>query len=166
MSFWYDEPNFGGNVFVADTESQVQWTSLQAIGRTKSGTISSNDFSEIDNFIGSSGYNDSVYLTFTNSGTPKSLANLNVFQNYIENVPVINSSSGGNFATGILWDTSDSLDDEYDLGEGEDIVFVTQINQGSVGEYGAYDYEIDVPSKLRSYNDGEESQIYLYYDLN
>jgi hypothetical protein len=166
MSFWAGETSFNGNVFITDKESQIEWTNLQAIGRTKTDIVSNNDFSEIDTFLGMSQYNDSIYNLFTNAGNPKALGNLSVFKRSISNVSIINSSIFGNFQTGILWDMSDSVDSEYDSVEGEDIVFVTQINRGSVGEFGIYDYEIDVPAKLRSYDNGEESEIYLYYDLN
>lgn len=166
LSFWSDEKNFGGNIFVADKDSEVNWLSLQAVGRTKSGLVSSNDFSEIDSFLGTNVYNDSVYAMFTNFGTPKGIADFYVFQNHIPNVPYFYSSSQENFMTGVLWDTSDSVDNEYDIVEGEDIVFATQINQESFGQYGIYDYEIDIPSKLRSYGNDDESEVYLYYDLN
>ena len=113
-----------------------------------------------------SDFNDSVYVTFTDSGTPKSFANFTISQNEVYSVPVINSSSNGEFVTGILWDSSDSGDLEYDSSEREDIVFVTNVNRGKVGTYGIYDYEIDIPAKLRSYDSSDESRVYLYYDLN
>jgi len=94
------------------------------------------------------------------------LGNFSVFQRDIENVPYVNSSSNGNFVTGILWDMSDSVDSEYDSGEGEDVIFVAKVNLGKVGTYGVYDYEIDIPSKLRGYDGTDESNVYLYYDLN
>lgn len=166
FTFWAGESIFNGNIFVADTESDIQWTELQSIGRTKIDTDSSNDFLEMDNVLGMGNYNDSIYQKFTNLGVPKDTTSLFVFQNSLSDVPYINSSSSGNFITGILWDTSDSLDDEYDSTEAEDVVFVTQINMSAAGEHGIYDYEIDVPAKLRSYDSGEESEVYLYYDLN
>ena len=103
---------------------------------------------------------------FTDDGTIKEFQNLTVFQKDINDIPVINSSSNGNFKTGLLWDTSDSADAEYDSIENEDVVFVTEINRGAIGQYGAYDYEIDIPAKLRDYNDGDVSLVYLYYDLS
>ena len=166
FSFWSDETDFGGNIFVADKNSEVDWLSLQAVGRKKDNSVSSGDFSEIDSFLGTDVYNDSIYVTFTNSGTPKSVTDFYVFQNHILNVPYFYSSFEENFMTGVLWDTSDSADNEYDSVEREDIVFATQINPKSFGEYGIYDYEIDVPSKLRSYENDDESEVYLYYDLN
>jgi len=162
MNFWAEEGNFNGNIFVADSESDVDWNNLQAIGRTKTGVVSSNDFSEIDSILEMSSYNDSVDIIYEGSD----LGNFSVFQRNITDVSFVNSSANGNFVTGILWDMSDSLDAEYDSGEGEDIVFVAKVNRGQVGSYGVYDYEIDIPSKLRSYDAGDESSVYLYYDLN
>ncbi|MCD4771338.1 hypothetical protein K8R30_02875 [archaeon] len=162
MSLWIGEESFAGNVFVADSESNVEWISLQAIGRTKTGLVSSGDFGEIDSILGMGSFNDSVYETFSGS----ELDNFSVFQREIANVSYVNSSENGNFVTGILWDMSDSSDSEYDSGEGEDIVFVAKVNRGEVGSYGVYDYEISIPSKLRSYDVADESSVYLYYDLN
>jgi len=162
MSLWLGEVGFAGNVFVADSESDVSWISLQAIGRTKAGLLSSIDFDEIDSILGMGSYNDSIYEIFSAS----KLDNFSVFQRDIANVSYVNSSENGNFVTGILWDMSDSLDSEYDSSESEDIVFVARVNRGQVGSYGIYDYEISVPSKLRSYDGTDESNVYLYYDLN
>ena len=162
MSFWGGEEGFAGSVFVADSESDVEWVSLQAIGRTKAGLVSSNDFSEIDSILEMGSFNDSVYEVFSVS----ELDNFSVFQRDIANVSYVNSSANGNFVTGILWDMSDSADSEYDSGEEEDVVFVAKVNRGKVGSYGVYDYEICVPSKLRSYDVADEANVYLYYDLN
>lgn len=161
MNLWADEASFAGNIFVADSEANVEWKSLQAIGRTKLGGISSGDFGEIDSALGMSSYNDSVGVVYGSGGT----GNFSVFLQDIENVPFVNSSVNGNFVTGLLWDMSDSVDSEYDLGEGEDLVFVAKVNRGMAGSYGVYDYEISVPSKLREYDSNDKSVVYLYYDL-
>ncbi len=162
MSFWASEESFMGSVFVSDSEAILEWNSLQAIGLTKTGTSSSGDLGEIDSILGMGSYNDSVSAVYASS----SLGNLSIFQSEIEDVPFINSSGNGNFATGILWDMSDSSDLEYDSSEGEDIVFVAKVNRGMAGSYGVYDYEILVPSKLRGYDSGDVEKVYLYYDLN
>ena len=162
ISLWVGEESFVGNIFVADSESDVDWNNLQAIGRTKSGEVSSGDFGEIDYLLGMDSYNDSIDELFGVSG----LDNFSVFQREIENVAYVNSSVNGNFVTGILWDMSDSGNAEYDSGEGEDIVFVAKVNRGKIGSYGICDYEILVPSKLRGYDSGDEEKVYLYYDLN
>ena len=161
MNLWADEASFAGNIFVADSEANIEWNSLQAVGRTKLGALSSGDVGEIDSALGMGSYNDSVGVVYGSGGTD----NFSVFLQDIENVPFVNSSVNGNFVTGLLWDTSDSVDSEYDLSEGEDIVFVAKVNMGMVGSYGVYDYEISVPSKLREYDSGDDSVVYLYYDL-
>ncbi len=158
---WSGANSFVGNVFVADSEASVEWNNLQAIGRTKLGGISSGDFGEIDSKLGMSSFNDSINNLFSLS----IVQNFSVFGSDIENVAYVNSSESGNFVTGILWDMSDSVDGEYDSIEAEDVVFVSKINIGGVGDYGIYDYEISVPSKLRSYDSGDKSKVYLYYDL-
>ena len=162
MSLWIDEGSFAGCIFVADSEANVDWLSLKAIGRTKSGGISNGDFSEIDSGLGMGSFNDSVSVIFNDSR----VGVFRVFQNDIADVPFVNSSDNGNFVTGILWDSGDSVDSEYDSVEGEDLVFVSKVNRKSVGSYGTYDYEISIPSKLRDYDSGDGSNVYLYYDLN
>lgn len=158
---WDDVVSFAGNVFVTDSEANVEWNNLQAVGRTKLELPSSDDFSEIDSLLGMSFYNDSLAELFSSS----EVSNFSVFGSDIENVAYVNSSSNGNFITGVLWDMSDSVDLEYDSSEGEDVVFVAKINGGKIGTHGVYDYEIIVPSKLRGYDNTDEEKVYLYYDL-
>lgn len=166
LSMWEGELNLAGNIYVTDSESKVNWNSLQAIRKTKLGGISSNDFSEIDIGLSMNTYNDSVYTIFSNSGTPKDFNNFTIFKKIINNVPIVNSSENGNFITGILWDTTDSLDNEYDSSEKEDLVFVAKINQETIGKYGTYDYEAKIPAKLREYDSTDTSNLYFYYELN
>jgi hypothetical protein len=158
---WDKGSPFAGNVFVTDAEANIEWSSLQAIGRDKNGGLSSLDFGEIDFLLGMGSYNDSVSSIYSSS----EIGTFNVFDNDIENVSYVNSSSNGNFITGILWDTSDSVDLEYDSSEGEDIIFAAKVNIGDVGTYGVYDYEIRAPSKLREYDATDSEKVYLYYDL-
>ena len=46
------------NIFVTDSESDVDWTSLQAIGKNITGSDTIDDFNNIDNNLGTSNYND------------------------------------------------------------------------------------------------------------
>jgi hypothetical protein len=161
MGYWSGVDSFAGNVFVTDSEASVEWNSLQAVGRTKLGGLSSGDFIEIDSLLGMSSYNDSINNIYSGA----EVSSFNVFGGDIENVSVVDSDLNGNFVTGILWDMSDSVDSEYDFGEKEDVVFVAKVNRGVGGSYGVYDYEISVPSKLRSYDTIDEERVYLYYDL-
>ena len=69
----------------------------------------------------------------------------------IANVSVINSTNTSNFLTGILWDTSDSSDSQYDTVDQEDLVFVTKVNNKALGSFGTYNYEISIPARLKQY---------------
>ncbi|MFA5764429.1 MAG: CARDB domain-containing protein [archaeon] len=164
---WFNESSLEGNIFVADSESYINWISLQAIGKSQSGGESNNDFSEIDELLGMTSFEDSVYNIFSNSGNPKATKELIIHSKEISEVPVINSTNNSNFLTGILWDYSDDYGDgEFDSTDKEDLVFVAPIKKYAEGAYGYYDYEIRIPSKLREYNNFNNEEIYLYYNLN
>ncbi len=166
LEFWKNETNLTGNIFVTDSELSIDWLNLQAIGKTKTGSPSNNDFEDIDTMLGMSSFEDSVYKTFSTNGTPKNIKNFTIFGNELLNVPVINSTDNENFLTGILWDKSDSINDEYDSSEREDLIFVTETNNQKIGKHGTYDYEIKIPVRLRNYNSTENSKVYYYYELN
>jgi hypothetical protein len=164
---WFNESYIEGSIFVTDSECSVNWLSIQAIGKTKTGESSSNDFLEIDQLLGMTEFEDSVSKVFSDDQVPKDTENMVIHQREIQGVPIINSTDNSNFVTGILWDTSDdSINGEFDSEDKEDIIFVAKINKESVGAYGIYDYEIKIPSKLREYNGPDYEEIYLYYDLN
>ncbi len=166
MTFWLNESNIQGNIFIVDSESDINWLQLQPIGKNKSGANTTNDFSEIDSYLGMEAFQDSVSDKFTIDGIqPRLSKNFIIHQQIIENVPVINLTANSNFFTGILWDMSDDLDGEYG-NEKEDIVFISEINRKKQGEYGFYDYELTIPARLRDYHADESSEVYLYYDLN
>lgn len=163
---WVKENGLQGNVFMADVESEIDWLSLRAIGKDSFGVDSSSDFSEIDSVLGMAGEIDSVYNTYTNSGTIKEFSNFQIHENSITNVPVVNSTNNTNFITGILWDSSDDFNGEYDSVEKEDLVFVAKLNESSWGKYGFYDYEIKIPVRLREYDNTNSQDVYFYYELN
>ena len=165
MSNWHNGSR-QGNIFVTDKESIIDWSSLQAIGRNVLGNVSNNDFSDIDLLLNTTGFEDSVYNVYTDLGAPKNTATFKIDNKEIENVPIIISTNSSSFYTGILWDTSDDKgDNEYDIIDKEDLVFVTQINQSNPGSYGIYDYEIKFPVRLRSYNPTDQNDVLFYYDL-
>jgi hypothetical protein len=168
LSKWFNESSFQGSIFIADSESNINWLSLQAIGKTISGTSSTDDFLEIDTLLDMQDFQDSVSIRFSNSQNPKQTDSFLIHQKNILGVPTINSSSDKTFVTGILWDYSDDIDsdEEYDAIDGEDIIFVTKLNASSFGDYGMYDYEIEIPVRLREYKTADSGQVYLYYDLN
>jgi len=152
-----------GNVYFSDYDSSFDFSDLQAITRTTSGSSASNDFSEIDNALGTTGLNDSIINTWGQGiETPISLASFNVTGIIIGNVPTANSTGSGSFVTGILWDTADdsSMNGEYDASDKEDLVFITKINNSQPGFYGTYDYEARVPGPLKNYKPSTENLAY------
>lgn len=166
VTIWSNE-SAQGNIFAVDREANVEWTQLQAISRNTSGALTDNDFNEIDTLINLSTLNDSISNRYTTDGnTPRTTTSFFVHKINITNVAVINSTDNDNFITGILWDTSDSTDDSYNETEAEDIVFISQINNQAIGRYGTYDYEISIPSRLRNYDDTDDTEVYFYFDIN
>lgn len=150
---WNQTDVTGSNVFVADSQSSISFTSLHAIGRniTNGTSVGTNDFEEIDTSLNTTSLNDSVNLTFTVAGQPLRFMNITAFKRHIGFIPAINSTNTTSFTTGILWDTSDG---GSFYNRSQDIVFVTLMNQSMQGRYGVYDYEIAVPAKLRDYITG------------
>jgi hypothetical protein len=163
---WSLEENVVGNVFVADSESEIDWLSLVPIGKDIFNNDKLDDFSEIDELFGTTSLEDSITNEYLEDGQIKYKTSFIVHQKLIESVAVINSTESSPFLTGILWDSSDSVsNDEFDSIEKEDLVFVTAINISLLGKYGVYDYEIKVPAKLRDYHTEDTSEVYFYYDL-
>jgi hypothetical protein len=154
-AFTWNQTNVtGSNIFIADTESAISFTSLVAIARnTTNGTDSStaNDFLEIDQRLNTTALNDSVNNTFTIAGNPAAYTTLTAYRRTIPWVPVINSTNTSAFQTGILWDSNDG---GVYYNASQDIVFVTTMNQSQQGGFGVYDYEIAIPAKLRDYSPG------------
>lgn len=142
-----------GNVYFADVNSNVSFDSLQALGRTTTGTTASNDFSDADTNLGMTGFNDSIQVLWgINASHPKATRTFISFETTIQNVPVINSSGKNNsFVTGILWDTSDSVNNEYDTVDQEDLVFIGNINRSTNSTQGIVDYFTRIPVLLREY---------------
>lgn len=166
---WYNEIQIQGHIFITDSECEVDWMALEAIGKTKSGEESSNDFLEIDELLGMENFEDSISNLFSNSQFPKDTRDMVIYQREIRNIPIINSTDKSNFITGILWDSSDDNggnDGEFDKIDKEDIIFTAEVNKISEGSYGTYDYEIKIPSRLREYFIIDNEEVYLYYNLN
>lgn len=163
---WHNESQIEGYIFITDSECEVNWMELEAIGRTKSGEESSNDFLEIDELLRMINFEDSVSNLFSESQNPKNTKNMIIYQREIADIPIINSTNNSNFITGILWDASDDNNGEFDEVDKEDIIFVAEVNKVSEGAYGIYDYEIKIPSRLREYFVLDDDEVYLYYNLN
>lgn len=167
FTLWPNSSQLSGGIFVSDMESTIQWSSLQAFGRNASGGIASNDYADLDTLFNMSTFNDSIRNTFTSDGsTPKTLTNASVYKRAIANIPIINSTNTSAFHTGILWDSSDDTNGQFDLTNHEDVVFMTAFNGNTAGAYGFYDYEIRVPVRLRDYYTTNSADLYFYFDLN
>jgi len=167
---WFDSINVKGNVYVtdADTLNGISWTSLQAIGKDKLLNDVIDDWEDIDVLLSMTQFNDSINRTFTNGtrGVPINKTDFLVQGSLIVNVSTVNSTNSSNFVTGILWDTSDSVDAQYDTTEKEDLVFITKVNGKALGSYGTYHYEIKVPAKLKQYRaPNNQDSLSIYVEL-
>jgi len=150
-----------GNLYAVESGSGIEWDNLQALSRDNGGVLAPDDFEELDSALGMSGP-DAINATFSLGGVPRQTATIKVKGRDIANVPVVNSTDNSNFMTGILWDNSTDTDGEYDSSEKENIIFLTEINDNTLGKFGTYDYEIRVPAKLREYSGGGNSlDIYV-----
>jgi hypothetical protein len=151
--------NFGfndaGNVYFFDIDASFNLTHLQALGRNRSGGIAFNDFGDADFILGSRFFNDSVRMFWTggDNTTANTTRIMEIGNNTILNTPVINTTANGTFITGILWDTNDDDDGEFDTADSEDLVFVGNINASQDAGFGdglKSDYAVRVPSLVRA----------------
>lgn len=166
ITLWSNQTRVTGNIFISDTENIIDWLSLQAMGLNSSGSPTITDFTDIDSLLNMTEFNDSVSNIFTSDGiTPYQTKQMSIHNQIISTVPIINSTNTSNFVTGILWDTSDDTNGEFDQSDVEDLVFVSQINNSSPGAFGTYDYEIGIPVRLRQYDSANTQDIYVYFDL-
>jgi len=153
----------GGNVYAVDADSNVKWSSLEAIAKNTVGGRFMNDFEDIDAKLNSSDYPDSVNISFTSDGEILQNTTFYVYTNTITEVPIINSTNNTQFVTGILWDTSDDSNGQYN--GSEDLVFASKINQDKISRYGTYDYEIRIPSELKKYIGPDTLSVTFYVEL-
>jgi hypothetical protein len=112
---------------------------------------------EIDILLLMQNYNDNIETLWSTDGSiPIQTASFRIADKIINNVPIIKSTNNSIFWTGILWDTKDSVDDEFDSTEAEDLIFIVKYNESQTGDYGNYGYEIKVPENLNIYKAGED----------
>jgi hypothetical protein len=137
------------NIFAADTDSNVKWGSLLAMGRNSTNETNFNDFADIDSAMNMSNFTDNVNKSFTSGGSAKELRNMTIFGRTVYDIPIVNSTNTSAFITGILWDSNDTNPGVYN--GTQDLVFVTQAGDRQQGAYGYYDFEIRVPARLREY---------------
>jgi hypothetical protein len=153
-----------GFVYFFDLDSNFSFAQLQALGRNTTNGTAVNDFGEADVNLNMTGFNDSVVALFAvdNNSTPNETRNLTIFDRPVNLVPVLNSTNVGTFITGILWDTADDTNGQYDLTDKEDLVFVANINLSKTGASGSgIDYEVRVPSLLRQYRPVRNQTAFL-----
>jgi hypothetical protein len=135
-----------GNLHFADADSNIMFTDLEPV---------TSNFQEADNALNMRGHNDSIQeefapnrnMTFNIAGEEKT-------------APVINSSSNGNFKTGIFYDSSSGT--PFD--GSQPVVFVTEIKDSTQGEHGIYDYEAKIPALLREQKEGVD-KIDIYAEI-
>ena len=148
----------GGKIFVAETGRQIGFANLQAFGRKTDNTTSSNDYYELDQKLNSTGFFDSVNITFNN----RVYKNITIFGKNIKNIPFVNSTNTSNFQTGMLWDSSDG---GTEFNGTQDALFFTELNPNKPGKYGVYSFELIVPVNLKDYLDTNYFTLSYYYEI-
>jgi hypothetical protein len=161
---WTTGRDVKGNIYVADFDASVRFDMLVALGRTMDGAIRMQDFLDADISLNLTNSTDSLNLTFTSEGEPKSSRQIEIFGMNISNVSVINSTNSTSFLTCVLWDSSDDTGDRhYNLSE--DLVFVAPVNSSQQGKYGIYDYEVFFPSSLKKQKTGDIASVSFYAEI-
>jgi len=154
-----------GNIYFSNSDANISFNDLVALGRNISGDPVKNDFLYVDQNIRMVNFNDSIQRIWAqNASTPKQTTNFTVFGTLIQNVPYINSTNSSNFISGILWDSKDDTDGRYGPTDKEDLVFVTNINRNQSGKIGVFDYEAKIPVLLRVYN-STSNQLKYFLEL-
>jgi parallel beta-helix repeat protein len=153
-----------GHVFIANTDSSIDWLNLTGLGRTEDGGASTDDFEEADTDLEQPSAVNGVNDTFSTDGSAgRETRDYTIFGRLVQDVPVENSSNNTAFMTGVLWDSSDGADDEYG-NENEDLVIVTKINESTKGKWGTYDYEVRVPHTMDTYK-GASGTVTFYMEI-
>ncbi len=154
-------------IYVVDTGSDPDFASLVALSRNTTGAYMGDDFTELDNALNTTMFNDSINLSFTSEGSPINTGEFSVFGSDKTNVPIIDSTNSSTFITGILWDSDDDTNSngQFDNVSKEDIVFTTLVNMTKQGRYGVYDYEIRVPARLRNYKTPDVETVTFYTEI-
>lgn len=143
------------NILAMDSDSSVAFANLQALGKRTNGSNSSADFSEADTLLNLTAMDDSLFTVYSTNNVPKETQTFTVAGTNITNVPVTNNSATSALKTGILWDTGDDTNGEYNITDAEDIVFIMEVNISN--------YEIRIPATLQNYKAGTAS-VALFLD--
>jgi len=154
------------NVFVADSDASINFDSLKPLGRYPgNGSFVANDFAELDVLLNMTNVSQNINSTYMVNGQSRHLTAFIIFGNTLGNVSYVNSSTSANFITGILWDSSDDNDVQFDATDKEDVVFIAKVNPQKQGQYGTYDYEISFPANLRRYSLTSEATVAIYAEI-
>ena len=168
-SILFTKETNGCNLLIADSDSNVDFSALQALRSREDSGNALDDFIDADSLLGMTLFEDSITATWDGKSPKKTgTKTLIVSNETISNVPIINSTNSTFFRTGILWDTSDDTqgnNGQFDINNKEDLVFIANINQSTVGKFGIYDYEIKIPALLRDYKPGS-STVDFFIDLD
>jgi len=156
----WNSSSFSGNIYVADSDNQINWMYLKALGKNATNNPSFEDFYEADTALNTTNKTDSINNTFTQNNAIPNQTTFKVYGNNVTNVSYTSSTNTTNFITGIMWDASQ----RYDYNGSQDLVFATKINKGNSGAYGTYDYEIRIPANLRRYKPSQDT-IAFYTDI-
>ncbi len=166
-----------GNVFISNIPS-LNFYNLQALGRKKNGEIAQNNFSRADELLNmipgsnnATGFlNNNITELFSLNGTsPRNYTSFTVYGRKIDNVALVNSTNTTNFTsvenspfiTGILWDTTKDTGDGDFGDDGEELVFITRINDNQTGLVNSsHNYESVIPSIIRN-----EGNVYFFVEL-
>ncbi|MCI0504244.1 right-handed parallel beta-helix repeat-containing protein, partial [Candidatus Micrarchaeota archaeon] len=157
----------GFAVYFADYDSDVSWHDLQAIGKNSANASSASDFTELDAAFSTASFGDNINRTYSSDGSaPLESRNFTVFGRLVADVPIANSTaSNTTFDTGILWDMSDDTGGgEYDAVDKESTVWTVAVNSSTTDVYGTYDYLVQIPSTLSTYEGGNDI-VSVYVEL-
>jgi hypothetical protein len=155
----------GLNVYFVNSSATMHWYSLQAIGRNTSNATSSNDFTELDTFFGTTSFGDNINRTYSTDGsTPIATDSFTVFGLTVNNVPIANSTATNtSFRTGIMWDTANG-GTQYDNAHNQTTVWVVKVNTSASDVYGNYDYLAQIPYTIGNVT-GSNSVVTIYAEL-
>jgi hypothetical protein len=164
-NYVYNWSSTGIMVYFTDYDALISWGDLQAIGRNTADESSEDDFTELDIAFNSTGFSDNIETLYSVDGSlPIETDNYMIFKRDINDVPLASSTATStSFKTGILWDMSDG-GTEYSNTISQSTVWVVNVSSSTEDIYGTYDYLIQVPDTLASY-ESDTDLITIYVEL-
>lgn len=151
--YMWNPVNDRGNLYFYDVDSEFSFTSLEP--------LSSSDLVEADEALKMRGHNDSIESLWdaNDDGTIDHFKSMEVGARSL-NVPVINSTEGSDFETGLLYDSGDGSP----YNGTQDLVLITEMEADKTGKYGSYDYEVKLPFYLGELRPGSD-KVEIYQEL-